>query len=98
MIIFTVKTKPAGNREVAGGDDVFRVLLARRVSRQNIAGDLFANELIVRFVLIEGADYVVAVEIGFRHGIVGRFAGGVGVTNHVEPVSSPLFTVVPRGQ
>ncbi len=63
---------------------------------QNVAGDLLAKELIVRFVGVERVDNVIAIQSRFRDGIVGVVAGRVGVAGDVHPVTAPAFTVLRR--
>jgi hypothetical protein len=52
-----------------------------------VAGDLFADELVVRLVLIETADDVVAIAPGVGALEVVRVAARVGVADDVEPVA-----------
>ena len=62
--------------EEAGG-----LALAARVP-----GELIADELVVRLVVVQGADDVVAVGPGVGPGRVGLEAGALGKVDHVEPV------------
>ena len=59
-----------------------------------VSGDLLGEERVVRFVLIECADHIVAVSPGIRAVEIVLETIGVGVTGHVEPVTAPTFTVV----
>ena len=69
------------------------------VIEQFIAGDLFGQESIVRLVLVERSDHVVAVAIGMGPDVVGRNgAFRIGVAHGVEPVASPAFAIVGRIQ
>ena len=61
-----------------------------------IAGQLLTNELVVRLVVVERADDVVAITPDERLGIVPLEAVRLGVANQVEPMSSPMLAVVPR--
>ena len=65
---------------------------------QQIAGDLFADELVVRLVAVEGVDDIVAIAPGVRIGQVARRAGRFAVAGHVEPVPAPAFAEARRGQ
>ena len=89
-----------GQCQVAGGDDLFVTtgIVGRWVGGEDVAGELFADELIERLVVLEGVEHVVAVEAGFGDGIIGVVAGRVGVAHDVEPVASPAFAVVGRGE
>ena len=98
LVILRIEAEAARDGQEAGGRHQFGVLCGRRLSGQNVAGDLLAQELIVGLVAVEGVDDVIAIEIRFGHRIVGRLAGGVGVTDHVKPVPAPALTVMRRGQ
>ena len=80
--------KVGGGRQPPVGDG--------RIRRgwQQVAGELFADKLIEGTVLVEGIDDVVAIVVGEGIGLVLIGAIGVGVAHHVEPVSSPAFTIV----
>ena len=73
----------------------FRLVTGRL---QQVAGDLFPDKLIVRLVLVERVDDVVAVSerVDIREVFVEAVA--VGIAGDVEPVASPFFTVMRRGQ
>ena len=58
-----------------------------------VAGDLLADEQVVRLVAVERVDDVVAVAPRVRHVGVALVARGVGVPRQVEPVARPPFTV-----
>ena len=69
--------------------------------RQQVAGDLVADELGVRQVAVEGGDDPVAVAPGFAEIALGRQldqVAGVGVADDVEPVPAPALAVPRRGQ
>ena len=63
-----------------------------------VAGDLFGEEGVVRLVLVERADHVVAVSPGIGAVEVVLEAVGVGVARNIEPVPAPTFAVVRRGE
>ena len=102
MVLRHVEAEAAGDGQVAGGGDRFRGPtrsgIGRQFRGQDVAGDLLADELVVRLVGVEGVDDVVAVAPGLGHGEVGRLAGRVGVADHVEPVPAPLLAVGRRRQ
>ena len=79
-----------GRRQPAIGDGRIR-----RV-RQEVAGELFADELVEGAVLVEGVYDVVAVVVGEGIGRVLIGAVRVGVAYDVEPVTSPALSVVGR--
>ena len=64
-----------------------------------VTGELLADELIPRFVLVERSHHVVAIAPGLR---TGRVGGGVAVrirvARHIEPVTRPTFAVGRRGE
>ncbi len=75
--------------EVSGGHDRLRVLRGELV-----AGDLFADELVVRLVAAEGRDDVIAVVPGVRPVGVLLVAVGIGIADEVEPEAGVL--AIPR--
>src|SRR6188474_1809758 len=63
-----------------------------------ITGDLFENEPVERFVLVECFDYVVAVPPGIGKILVMLKARTVRIPNHVEPETAPALTIMRRRQ
>ena len=63
-----------------------------------VAGDLLADEAVVRLVLVEGVDDVVAVAPDVGAGLVALEALAVGVAGEVEPVARPALAVARRGE
>ena len=102
MILRDVEAEPAGDGEVARGRDELGMASGRGVGgeflREQVAGDLLAEELVVRHVGVEGVDDVVPKTPGVGHGEVGRLPGGVGVMGHVEPGPAPLLSIMRRGE
>ena len=74
-------------KPVEGGRDA--LVLRRR--RQQVAGELFGQELVVGLVLIEGLEYPVAPRPG-EHRLVARVAPGIGITRKIEPADRQMFT------
>ena len=68
----------------------------RVVRRQLVAGNLPADELVVRHVLIEGLDQEIAVMIGVRPVVVLLVAVRLGKPGHVHPVPCPALAEVGR--
>jgi len=69
---------------------------------QLVRRELFDNESVIRLVFVESLDDVIAISPRIR--INGTFAPsielpfGIRVPRHIEPVPSPTFTVMRRGQ
>jgi len=88
----------AGQGDKAGGDDTLPETFFGIFECEDVAGDLFDDELVVGHVVIEGVDDVVAVLVCFGDGHVGAVAGGIGVASEVEPMASPALAVILRGE
>ena len=85
--------------EEAGGDELVGLRgRARRAGKEFVAGELFADELVVGLVLVEGADDVVAVTPHLGAELVALVAVGVGVAHDVEPVPRPPLAVARVGE
>ena len=65
---------------------------------EQVARELFEDELVVGLVAVEGGDDVVAVAPGVAVGDVLVEAVGVGVAGQVEPVPAPALAVLGRGE
>ena len=63
-----------------------------------IPGKLLLNKLVVRLVLIERADHVIAVAIGIGPELIALKAIRVGVADDVQPVPSPSLAVMRAGK
>ena len=59
--------------------------------RDEVAGEVFDDELVVRHVGVESADDVVAVVVGVRDDRLELVAARLGVTDEVEPVARPAL-------
>ena len=71
--------------------------------RQLVRRELLDDELVVRLVLVERLDHVVAIGPGVGKAVVHppvvpRAADGVGVARGIEPVAAPALTVGRRGE
>ncbi len=77
----------------AGGDQRF-VFLGRNL----IAGELFGDEAVVRLVIVERADDVVAIAPGVIAVRIVLEAIGFGEAHDVEPMLSPSLAVVRAGE
>ena len=95
---------PLVQPEESGGDDrippAVRPFTFRPALRGGpfVAGDLFEKKLVVRFVMLERTDHVVAIPPRIRFIGVPLVAVGLRVADPVEPVPSPAFTVVMGAQ
>lgn len=83
--------------EVAGADEL-GVSLVGRVVGKEIAGEVFADELIVGFVSIEGVDDVVAEAPGIREDEGASAAAGLGEAGDIEPMAAPAFAEFGAGE
>jgi len=83
--------RPAQGEEADGRQ---RVLI--RAERQPVGGKLLQNELVVRQVLIEGPDDVIAIGVGPGEVrlLKEHVPLGVRVAGDIEPVAAPAFAVV----
>ena len=82
----------------AGGDDAFESCLGRGIVGEQIAGELFADELVVGQVRVEGIDDVVSVSkrIGVAEVFVETIR--VGIACDIEPVSGPALSIGGAGE
>ena len=76
-----------GDKEAGGGDHL------RILGVEQIPSELFADELCIRLIAIEGVDDPVAVAPD-----VVLAAIGFAEANYIEPVASPAFAVLGRGE
>ena len=65
---------------------------------QFVAGQLLADEAIVRQIVVEGSNDVVAVSMGIGAQAVFFEAFGFAVAHQIEPVLCPTLAVARRGQ
>ena len=79
--------------QIAGGHERFLI-----AGEHLVAGDLLADEAIVRLAGVEGLHHVVAVAPGVRPVEVQLEAVGVGIAHHVEPLGAPALTVMRAGE
>ena len=63
-----------------------------------VAGELLLDEIVVRLVVVEALDDVIAVAVGVGAMGVVLVAVGLGEADHVEPVAAPLLAVMRRGE
>ena len=88
------------NAEETGGNVARVPCRFRFVSErlQQVAGNLFPDKLVVRLVLVERINDIVAVAECVDVGEVFVEAIAVGIAGDVEPVATPFFAVMRRGQ
>ena len=65
---------------------------------KQVAGDVLLHELVVREVLVESADHVVAIAPGVLLVEVEFVAVGFGEAHQIEPVPGPALAIVRRDQ
>ena len=94
-VVIDPRTESPCESDVAGRDDP---PVAVPATIEQVSRELFADELVVRQVTIEGVDHPVAVLDHLRDRIVRVVARRVGVPHNVEPMSSPAFSVMRRLQ
>ncbi len=82
-----------GVPQKAGGDQRFGV-----IGGGLVAGELLADETIVRLVAIEGMDDVIAITPGVRPIFVQAKTVRLGIAGQVEPVPAPAFAVARAGK
>src|SRR5579884_2956395 len=82
----------------AGGEDRFVKPLLRMPAgiRQQVAGQMFENELIVRHVGIKCSNDVITILIGVRDGIVELVSSCLGIAHEIEPMPAPALAEMRR--
>src|SRR5690348_9211995 len=73
----------------SGGDSGGRI-----VGIQLVARDLLFDESIVRLVLIEGLNDVIAITPDVRPGLIGFEPCAIGITRKIQPVAAPPLAVL----
>src|SRR5439155_19702892 len=68
--------------------------------RQTVGRQLLEDKFIVRQIVVEGPNHIVAISVGIRKAalLVENVTFGVSIAGHVEPVSAPALAVLARGQ
>ena len=66
--------------------------------KENIGGELLADEAVPRRVPIETSNHIVAEAPGVRPEVVVLKAVGVGKMNRVQPMARPALAIARRGQ
>ena len=89
---------PCTNHQNAVADDRFvcRIARIRRGEGEQVAGDVLSHQGVVRQVVVERADHVIAVGPGGGNVEVEFVAVSLGKPHQVEPVPSPPHAVVRR--
>lgn len=87
VLEFVVK----GSQDEVAGAGELGVSLFDGIVGQEIAGEVFADELVVWFVLVEGIDDVVAEAPGVGEDEGATAAAGLGKAGDVEPMTAPAF-------
>ena len=63
-----------------------------------VSGDLFADELIVGHIFVEGSHDVIAIAPDERFGRIALVTVCFGVADHIHPVPRPAFSELGRGE
>jgi len=98
LAVALVQRFRADGQEAGGDLQLGLVLVILGFGSKQVAGELFANELIVGLVGIERGDDPVAVAPGVRIGEVGSPAARLGIAGHVEPVPAPALAELRRAE
>ena len=85
-------------REETGRDDSAEIDRGAGGRRQQVSGDLLADELVIRQVFVEGVDDVVPVAPRVAEGMIFVDSGGIGEAGDIEPMAPPLLAVMRRSQ
>ena len=93
VVVLRIEAEATRDRQKSRRGDAFGVARAGTVLGQDVAGDLLAEELVVRLVGVEGIDDVVAVAPRHGHRIIRGLARRVGVADDVEPMAAPALAV-----
>ena len=104
FLFIGVAAAPVADGQHAGGDNTGDMDAARFFRRDQVAGDLINNELIIGQITVQGVHNPVAVAVRLRH--VHDAPGAVDnacimrirVANHVQPVPPPALPVMRRIQ
>ena len=70
--------------------------LIRRGMIEQVAGNLFDDKIVERPILVESVDHIISITPGIVEGGVEVAAIRVGITCHIEPVSSPVLAELLR--
>jgi hypothetical protein len=84
---------PRSGDEKAGGDDAFR-----RHWLDHIAGELFADELVVGLVSVERIDDIIAVTPGMVTNPIVFETLAFAEAHHIEPMPRPAFAMLRRSE
>ena len=85
---------PDAQAVITGGDE--RVVASARIISS--PASCSRQEPIVRLVLVEARDDVIAIAPGVRLGPVAFVAVRLGIAHDIEPVAAPLFAIMGRGE
>ena len=93
-IFIDIVAESSCNGEIACCDDPFAALRVRSVREEDIPSDLHLDELVVRHVSIERIKDPVPIPPRVHEWAIGIFSGGVGIPDHVEPMATPLHSIL----
>ena len=84
---------PQAKSIVSGGNDIVRY---GRI--EFVTGKLLHYKLIIRLVVVEGSDDIIAIAPHKRFRVIPFIAVGFGIANDIQPMPTPLFAVMFRSQ
>ena len=96
LSLFRIDPLRADCQETCGNQ--VPIVLGGIPGREQVAGNLFDDEPIVRLVFIQGVDDVIAIPPGVAVRNVALFAGRFAEADDVEPVPAPPLAETGRGQ
>src|SRR5688572_17776630 len=96
-IVAHSRPEPPGICDISSGDN-FLVLFGCACGGEQVAGQLLADELVIRQVLVHGFDDPIPVLVHLRNWIIRVVPRCVGIPNDIKPVPAPPLTVLWRGE
>ena len=88
-IVFFTEIYPGSGSQESGGNARLMSGVVELISRQ-----LFGNKLVVRFVIVESSNDIIAIAPGVGPVYILFIAIGVGITGYIQPVAAPAFPIL----
>ena len=95
-VLQVASAKTFGMRDKTGCNHSLCIFVRWTLPRDDVAGNLLAYELVVRFVIVKSTNNVVSIAPCKRLGPITFIAVRFRKSHEIQPVTSPLFTVVRR--
>ena len=92
-LLVLLRDRLGAERQKAGSRDAAGIDCAAVLRRQQVAGDLLADEAVIGHVGVERVDYVVAVAPSVRVAVVFVVAGRIGIARDIQPMTAPALAV-----